>query len=395
MRSRNGWLALLVAAAGAVLAPAVQAQDYAPPDPVWPLPLYSDRPQEGGGFYTAGEFLYFCQTNPLDHQLIAVRGFFDSTGQLSGHQGGFIGSGAAALWADDAGGPKTFQPGFAIVGGWKFDNGVAVELNWWHLAEAKYAATASIEPPGLKAGADLSDTFVSSFVYNFPNEYAGPSNKVGVGPAYAAYGIWDAASIMTIMFVQRFDQWEASARIPVWQTDTTRSYGLFGPRLTWIWERFTWRTVSVDITGQAGPDDAAIYSNTISNRMYGLHAGFGHEWNWGTCPIGSFSCSLDLEAALFADIAKDRAKYERADRATAAQRVHQELRFSPEVEGHLNFWWYPIEGVMVRVGYNAMAFFNTEASPEPVSFNFGGLDPPWKDQFRLFHGLNFGVGLIF
>src|SRR5262245_60741407 len=77
--------------AGGTLAPVpatvFRGQDYAPPDPVWPLPLGHDRMEATGGLYLAGEFLYFVQTNPLDHQLIAVRGFFDSTGQLSGHQG--------------------------------------------------------------------------------------------------------------------------------------------------------------------------------------------------------------------------------------------------------------------------------------------------------------------
>src|SRR5207245_9442833 len=52
----------------------VRGQDYSPPDPVFPLPLYHERP-ETGGFYAAGEFLFFRQTIPLKDQPVAVRCF--------------------------------------------------------------------------------------------------------------------------------------------------------------------------------------------------------------------------------------------------------------------------------------------------------------------------------
>src|SRR5438132_8669837 len=45
----------------------VRGQDYSPPDPVFPLPLYHERP-ETGGFYAAGEFLLMRQTIPLKEQ---------------------------------------------------------------------------------------------------------------------------------------------------------------------------------------------------------------------------------------------------------------------------------------------------------------------------------------
>ena len=46
--------------------------------------------------------------------------------------------------------------------------------------------------------------------------------------------------------------------------------------------------------------------------------------------------------------------------------------------------------------YRFFAFFNTIAAPNPVSFNYGGIDPPWeKGVFRLIQGFNAGIGITF
>jgi hypothetical protein len=397
MGTRSGWLAVLVTAGMAVAGVAHgQAQDYTQPDHVFPLPLFHDRP-ETGGFYTTFEFVFMRETNPLEHQLIAVRGFFDQDGSITGHPGQFVGGGQPALYADDAGGPGTFQPGFNIGIGYRFDNRVAVEFSWLWLAEAKYAAGANILGPGFQNGQNLANTFISSFVYNFPVDFAGEDRKVDLGNLGATFGIWNAASDMTISLIQRFEHYDITARIPILDNDdgNFRCYGLLGPRLTWFWEKFDWRTVSRNDLGQADATDVAIYTNRVSNRLYGIHLGGGNEWNWGDTPIGSFACSLDLQAGLFADIVGELAKYERGDGENASSRQRKELEFVPEVEAQLNIWYYPIEGVVFRVGYQAMAFWNTVASPNPVSFNFLGLDPPWEHEFRILHGLNAGVGFIF
>ncbi len=61
-----------------------------------------------------------------------------------------------------------------------------------------------------------------------------------------------------------------------------------------------------------------------------------------------------------------------------------------------NFWWYPIEGIQIRAGYQAMMYFNTKSLGDPISYNFGALDPAYKtDAFRWVNGLNIGVGLFF
>ena len=70
--------------------------------------------------------------------------------------------------------------------------------------------------------------------------------------------------------------------------------------------------------------------------------------------------------------------------------------FVPELEGQFNLWWYPTEGIQIRVGYSLMAFFNTVASKQPIDFNFGGLNPTWDEGvYRLFDGINAGISFIF
>jgi hypothetical protein len=311
--------------------------------------------------------------------------------------GNFLGTGTPALFADDAGGPGTFQAGWSIGAGWRFRNGVAVEASWWTLGEAKYSATATlaqrrIDPRDIF----LFDTFLFSPVFNFPNDFAGNEPKLRFGSPFAAFGIWNAASLETIQFTQRFDQWDVTGRIPVYQDDCSRCYGLLGSRLVWLWERFFWRTVSEDFAGHAAQDDVALYSNVLSQRLYGPHIGTGYERRLGDTPIGTFSLSVDLRAAALLDIAKEEAKYERADFAISAKRSRKEYTFVPELQAQAHLWWYPIEGVQIRIGYDYMAFFNTIASPAPVSFNYGGLDPPWeKGHFRYLQGFNAGIGFIF
>jgi hypothetical protein len=416
MRTRTSWLTWLWAAALALAPTAAWGQDYNPPDPVIPLPTGSAR-YDLGGFYTISEFLFMEQTNPLRHQVIAVRGLLDFDGSIirdltgtrlapSGQifpnltlPGTFIGSGVGALYADQAGGPGTYQPGFSIGAGWKFRDGVAVEATWWHLSEAKYTAEATLVPPTLLVsggGNHLVDTFLFSPVFNFPNEFAGPAAKLALGDPFAAYGIWNGASLMQIIFVQRFDQFDMTARIPVYQDDCSRCYGLFGPRLIWLWEHFSWRTVAEDFTGNAAPTDVAIYSNVVSQRMYGAHIGCGYERNFGDSPLGTFSLSVDLQVAPLLDVIKERATYDRGDRDPSAKRARTEYTVVPELQAQVNLWWFPTEGVQLRLGYDAMAFFNTVASPNPVSFDYSGLDPPWqKGFFRFMNGFNAGISFSF
>jgi hypothetical protein len=428
MRTRTGWLALLLTAGVALAPTGVRGQEVPPADPVVPLPLYHDRP-ERGGFYAAAEFMFFRQDNPLKGQVIAVRGLLDFDGSITRDLNGtlvnptnggtpviapitvlpggiinfptvtsgtpqvanFIGSGTPALHADDAGGPLSYQPGVRLTLGWRFEGGVTAEVSWWMLSEAKYQAVATLVPPGLNAGPLLADTFLFSPVYNFPNDFVGPPFKLALGNPNAAYGIWDGASVMQIAFVQRFTQYDITSRIPIFETDYCRCYGLVGMRHVSEWERFTWRTVAEDFNGQADQTDVAIYSNVVSNQMYGPFIGCGNEVYCGH----GFAFSLDLKTAGMIDFVHEIAKYERGDIAIASKRAKRQWEFVPEFEASGNIWWYPIEGVQIKVGYDVMEFLNTIGSPDPVNFNYGGLDVNWTHVARFMDGFHAGIGFIF
>jgi hypothetical protein len=403
MRTRIGWLAVLLALGVAVTPQISQAQGFSDvplPSPQVPWPF--GRPHlDQGGWYLAGEFLYMKQTNPLQSQPIGYRGLIDVDGTIHAAlglgnpgPGVFLGSRQDALDVNYISGPVNYQPAFNFTFGYRFESGIAVEMRWIHLTDVHYSSTAGIAPPG-STGVFQEETFVTSPVYNFTRAYAGPGNTTGQGSAIALLGIWDGANQMTEDFVQRFDLWELTMRVPLQESECWRTYGIMGPRLVSLWERFKWRTVNAEADGTVPPEDTAIYSNVVSNRLYGIHLGLGNEWMLGDTPVGAFSFTVDLQGAAYADFAKGRPKYELGDKSTAAQHGRNFINLVPEAEAQLNFWWYPYEGIVFRAGYQAMAFFNTLSSPRPVDFNFGTITPGYQNTFRLLDGFNFGFGIIF
>ena len=59
-------------------------------DPNIPLPLGHPRMDVVGGIYTSMEFAMYRQTNPIGHQLAAVRGFTDVDGSVTGDLNGTV-----------------------------------------------------------------------------------------------------------------------------------------------------------------------------------------------------------------------------------------------------------------------------------------------------------------
>ena len=407
MRKRITWLAVLLGLGAGVAPQAARAQpgigglDVPPAALSTSIPWPFGRPRlEQGGFYVAGEFMYWRQTNPLGNQPLAFRGIVDFDGTvhqalgIPGGAGDFIGSHANALDVNYVSGPNGFQPGFNFTVGYRFEWGVAVEMRWIHLFDNRLSATASLIPP-TQSGQFQAETFLTSPVFNESLPFTGPGNTTGQGSVLGTFGIWDASQMQQITFVQRFDQWELNIRVPMQESECWRTYGLFGPRIVSMWERFSWRVVNQEVDGSTPPEDIAQYSNVVSNRLYGVHVGVGNEWFLGDTPIGAFSISLDVHAALFADFVKGRPKYQLDDKSTAASHPRNFFSVVPELDGALNVWYYPYEGVVLRMGYEAMGFFNTYASPRPVDFNFGAITPEYSHVFRLFDGFNFGAGFIF
>jgi hypothetical protein len=355
---------------------------------------------EDGGFFTFGEFMYYRQTRPLLSQSVAFRGFIDTNGGISGTgtPGTRFGSFAEALNTNMVNGAGNFQPGMNIGIGYRFKNGISVTVEWMHLAESRYAATAGLLPGNFLPGQNLADTFLFAPVSNFPASFGGnPANVVinGSQAFGSTFGIWNAASNMEIQFIQRFEQVQITQRIPIWETECYRAYGIVGPRAIVMWEKFEWRTVDTDTLGQATADTTALYNNIVSNRLYGVFVGSGHDWYLHSGRCGAFAVDLSLCGALYMDFVKGRARYELGDKSEAATRSRRLLEAVPGVDGKLGLCWYPWEAIQVRLGYSFMALFNTVASPRPIDFNFGTIDPPFNGGIsRLLHGVDVGIGFI-
>jgi hypothetical protein len=401
MRGRILWLACVLTASIA-LAPAPargQGAEFPQPDVQLPWPLGHDR-MDKGGLFLHGEFVMFKQTNPVKEEPVAFTGFqlFTNLGQLA-LPGAFIGSHQLRLDTEDVAGPSTYQPGFRVGIGWRFENGAVLDLSYMNLQKAVYNHSASLVPPNGQVGPFQENTFLFSPVFNFPIEFAGPPNKVsstfgqGGDPLGAAFGIWNGAIEQSLEFDQRTSEVQLTLRVPIFETECWRCYGLVGPRFFWIWERFKWRTVSADALGDSLPTDVGIYTNIVSNRMYGPHLGCGQEWYLGH----GFACNVDLDGALYLDIVKERAKYELGlkDASPQSKRSITDYAIVPEARANLGIMWYPHEAIQIRAGYDAMAFFNSKASKQPIDFDWGSVAPPYSHIFRLFHGFNAGIAIIF
>jgi hypothetical protein len=241
---------------------------------------------------------------------------------------------------------------------------------------------------------------LTAFVYNFPNDYSGPPIKTGtnafglpIGNPFALYGIWNGASIMTEEFVQRAEGVDATYRVPVYETETYRFSGIVGPRYFWIWERFRWRTTSLEFDGTSNPTDVALFENITSNELYGAFIGCENEWYVGH----GFALYLNFDAAALLDHVKEKDDYQLGtkDAGPENKRAVLDYTFVPELEAKAGIAWYLAEGIQLRLDYNGMVFFNTIASPRPVSFNYGGLDPGWEHVTRLFDGITAGISLTF
>jgi hypothetical protein len=366
------------------------------PPVIFTGPLSNPRP-ESGGLYVGAEFLYMCTNRTLQYQAIAYRGFLDRDGKASDSPPNtWVGTHDVALSTGDVMGPGQYQPGYNIYVGWKFEGGVAVELGWTHLTPVRYHAGASILPPDGNNGFFFENTFVSSPVVNFSSDWAGAQPRLTQGTAASTFGIWDAATVMNLTFTQKYDVYTVNARVPIWETADMRTYGLFGPRIVWIVDRFDWLTISEDKLGNYGPDTTALYSNTVSNRMYGVHFGAGNDWFLGSTPIGGFAFNLDVEGGLYVDLVKTTANYNRGDGLVSAGRSGRLSSIVPSAEVSAGLKWYVWEGITIDLGYNIQTYFNTLASPRPVDFNLGSVDPTYDHMFfRWFYGMRFGITFSF
>ena len=393
MRMRVRWYLLI---AGLFLIPTAGFAQTDVPPVIFTGPLSGPRP-ESGGLYVGFQFVYMNTNRNLGSQQVAKRGFKDLDGQAAGvPPGAFVGSGEEALNVSQLRGPGQYEPGFDLFFGWKFEGGVAVELGWRHLTQVRYHAAADIIPFSFNVGNLFENTFLFAPVSNFNVNWAGAQPVLPNGTINSTFGIWNAASSMTIDFTQRYDIYTINARIPVWETADHRTYGLFGPRIVWIWERFSWRTIQIDKDGNTGPEAEALYSNTVSNRMYGVHCGGGHDWFLGDTRIGAFAFNLDLEGALYVDLVKTTANYVRGDGLFSSGRSGRLSSIVPSAELRAGLKWYVWEGITIEAGYDIQTYFNTLASRKPIDFDLGSVDPEFNHIFfRWYHGMRLGISFSF
>ena len=382
------------------LARGQDAAGYAPPDPILPIPIGSNRPDSG--FFVDASYVMYRQNVPLKNQAVAVRGFVDSDGSITGTPGTFVGSGALALQTNQVRGPGSWEPGTRLGIGYRFCDGTSVEFSWMYLANLKFTAVATLAPPNNLLDPGLANTFLFSPVFNFPPGFAGPTgigttptinSDTGVGNPGATFGIWNAADIETEEFDLRFQMYELTIRKPIFETEFWRTYGLIGPQFVWFWQRYKWTTTDLNAAGDAGPEDVAIYTNIVSNRMYGVKIGCGSE-----CYLGNgFSFSCDLMAAGMLDIVKERVAYVRGDRHIGPERKRSitDFTFVPEARGTLFINWFPYEGIEVKLGYDVMAFANTVASQHPIDMDFSAVAPGFNRVWRFVDGFNVGLALKF
>lgn len=416
--------------------------------PTIPIPTGGGPNSGGAGFYTAVEFLYLTQTRAIGDQTVAYRGLVDSSGRITGLPGIYLGSQQVALTTDKLG-RTNFFPGFNIEVGYKFDDGTKLYASYMQLFQSNYTDGATLAAPYARSNKALDDTYLVSGVYNFSPQFAGPRQKTtydfsptqfpatlaiqpgpflftgargGIlftnvpvelqtpvifnipnevaqnpaspyyNPGFNTYGIWNGAAVMDIKFSERFTEAEIGMRTPLFQTDYSRTYGLAGGKYAWFFERFTWLTVDYDLNGNSAPFYQATYTNTLSQRLYGPFIGCGQELYLGN----AFSASLDLTGAALLGIVKERAKYELNDESTQSKRGWNTFNVVPNLNGNFNLWWYPTEGVQIRLGYQAQTYYATKYMREPVGFDFsapeGTIDTKW---FRVIHGVNVGLGLFF
>jgi hypothetical protein len=266
-----------------------------------------------------------------------------------------------------------------------------IDFSYMRHNETKYSAVASLVPETLHPGSLLQETFLFSPVFNFPFEFGGAPEKIALGNPLAAFGIWNGANVMSLSFVQRTSIYDITYRVPIYNSEYCRCYGMVGGRYVQLWENFSWRTVSTTWDGTAGQDDFATYNALTSNNMWGADIGLGSEFYMGH----GFAFSLDGRYATLMNFAREQAKYVRGDFAIGNKRAVRKFDVVPELQATANVWWYPFSGCQVRFGYDAMAFFNTYGTEQPVDFNYGSMTPGWQKINRYLTGFNAGIGFIF
>lgn len=446
MRSRTKWWGLLVLL-GTMFLPKTATAQINMGAPMWehPLPLMWGERNEG--WYVAGEALAWRVNNVLEGQVLATRGFYDLDGTLRGQgplirvsgtdgtntnlsllflnrgtPGAFYGSNEVALQADDAG-ESNYRPGMRLSVGYRFRNGINFEFSYWGLANSRTVASAGITPPLMRGvGLNAASSYLTVPFYNFSPYFAGPSRDVISnvmpevlpsvpppdplpindptfsndvfrfgGPVLPAWGIGNAAEDVTISLKQKFHSGELNARVPLYQGEDVRTYAKGGFRYLSMYERFKLRVADQDVDGNISPEDVLLYTTKQRNHYYGGQAGLGSE----VYIFSGWAVSGEVLVGMAGQASKTTVTIDREDYLVGLERSDSRVNITPFFQGGAYLWWYPIEGVQFRVGYEYMGIVGSRRATQPIDFNIGRMEPNVKNTYLSFDGVTLGLALIF
>ena len=311
----RAWLlaALAVFAAGTAYAQGI-AEDYAPADPVFPFPLYSTHP-EAGGLFVFTEGVIYRQTNTLKSEPVAFRGFVVTSPVVPDQNLLLIPipgvTNRALSWAA-AGGPDVnqvrgnigWQPGVKAGLGRKFGTGqpfhrlvAAVRREKRGRRHARtqrveygndcpnpsYIQT-SITSPGLTAvrltRSPRPTLYIRTAYPRFPSMCPRLIRILSRAGASSASGT--ALALETIVFTQRFDQYQLPGASRSMRRKPIACRVSFGPRISSIWQRFAWTASDLDYQGNAQPAmDSSVQQRRLESLVR-IDAGFAHDAIWVT-----------------------------------------------------------------------------------------------------------------
>lgn len=455
MSSRTRWLLTLSVALLATPAwaqPQNGTTNLGSPVTEWPIPLmWGDRDE---GFYFGAEAGMWRLNNPLRNQTVARRGFRDLDGSLRGNPaggvinifdtatppnyfttlfiergpaGGVYGSGDVAMSTRDVD-RDLFQPGARLTLGYRFRNGVALEVSYLGVTKARNNATTGIVPRGFNG--DPDNTFLFSDVYNFSPYFAGPLRDVisdvytppippgigdggnlGLGAVPAdlqtfggfvlpAYGITNGAEYYAESFVMGFHTAELNLRVPVLQVEGTRTYWTGGFRYISHLEKFRLQVEDLGFDNAGGtdanvsqPDWALRYTVKQKNMYYGLQTGVGGE----AYLFNGFAVSLDAKVGVLAEPSRTTTVLQRLDLESGigVKRTNNQVNMAAMFEGGAYLWWYAHEGITFRVGYEYLGILGARRLTEPMTYDWGALNVRARNTFLSLDGITAGVSFVF
>ena len=153
--------------------------------------------------------------------------------------------------------------------------------------------------------------------------------------------------MMDIKFTQRYQEMNIGVRVPMFQTDYSRVYGMAGGRFALVLRAV--HLADRELRQRRNRIPALTPPITPTPSRSACTARSSGAGTRSSSPT-QFSVSLRPDRCPLLDVAKQRAKYELGDETVQSKWGREEFRLVPNANADLNLWWYPIEGVQIRVG---------------------------------------------